>query len=663
MNHEDYLRLCQEIWEHNKRYYIDHAPIISDEEFDRLLRSLEEVEREHPEWVTPTSPTQRVGEMLTEGFQTVVHRTPMLSLANTYSTEEIDDFIARMHKLVGREDLAFICELKMDGIAVSVRYEKGCFGQAVTRGDGKQGDDITNNMKTIASLPLQIYGRDIPEVLEVRGEVFMPVEAFQKFNDQREKAGEVLLANPRNAAAGALKLLDPKETAKRELAVVFYAVAEVSPGQLRSQYAVHEHLHRWGLPTLQYAEKCRTLQEIWAFAEKIKQVRPLLPYHIDGMVIKLDDLHEGARLGNTGKSPRAAVAYKFAAEQAATRIRDIIVQVGRTGVCTPVAELEPVLLAGSTIARATLHNEEEVRRKDIRVGDLATIEKGGDVIPKVVAVDLASRPLDSHPWQMPAHCPSCNTLLVRTPGEVAVRCSNAKQCPEQQLRRVVYFASKEAMGIENLGEKVVEQLMARRFVTKPSDIYKLTEMHLYQLDGFKTRAVQRLLESIDQSRNVPLPRFIMALGIKHVGAGTADLLARKAGNVETLAGMTKVELISIEGIGEKVAGAVVEFFQDEANMEEIHTLLACGVKPQKVEVVNYSGHSFHDKTFVLTGTLEKYTRAGAGSLIKERGGKLVGSVSGKTDFLLAGAAAGSKLAKAKALGVRVLDEAEFDAML
>lgn len=663
MDKAEYKKLCREVWEHNRKYYVDHAPTISDEEFDSLLKKLEHIEKEHPEWVTPTSPTQRVGEMLTEGFKTVKHRIPMLSLANTYSTQEIEEFIKRIRKLSGKSHIAFSCELKMDGIAVTVRYENGALAQAVTRGDGKKGDDITSNMKTIFSLPLQLYGENIPEILEVRGEVFMPVAAFEKLNADRETSGEPLFANPRNAASGSLKLLDPGITAKRNLAVVFYAVAEISENHLSSQYQSHHYLRKLGLPTLDYLKKCDTIAEIWDFAEEVRKARSKLPYHIDGIVIKLDDLKEQQRMGNTNKNPRWAVAYKFAAEQAQTRIKAITVQVGRTGVCTPVAELEPVFLAGSTISRATLHNEEEIQRKDIRVGDLATIEKGGDVIPKVVEVDVKARSTNSEPWKMPSHCPSCGSELIKSAGEVAVRCPNTVGCKEQQLRRIVYFTSKQAMDIDNLGEKVVEQLIQRGFVKKPSDIYRLTAMELLQLDGFKSKAVDRVLKGIDQSKNVSLSRFIMALGIKYVGAGTAELLANKAGDIDTLSKMSVEDLLSIEGVGEKVAHEVVDYFANKENQDEIQRFIAAGVQPQKVEIKVFEGHPFSGKTFVLTGTLEKYTRSSASSLIKERGGKVTNSVSKNTDFVLAGDTPGSKKDKAEALGVSILTESEFEKMI
>lgn len=661
--HEEYLKLCQEVWEHNRLYYVENQPTISDEEFDALLKRLNDIEKTHPEWITPDSPTQRVGEMLTGGFKSVEHAIPMLSLANTYSKDELEEFVKRIHKLVGNSNVAFSCELKMDGIAISVRYENGRYVRGVTRGDGKKGDDVTANLKTVQSLPLKLMGKEIPEVLEVRGEVFMPHKAFEESNKQRAKAEEPLWANPRNAAAGALKLLDPHEVAKRNLAVVFYGIAEESSHQLTSQTDVHSFLRNNGLPILHLHAKCHSMDEIWNFAEKVRKIRPSLPFDIDGIVLKLDDLREQKHLGATGKNPRWAVAYKFAPEQAVTRILDITVQVGRTGILTPVAELEPVLLAGSTISRATLHNADEVQRKDIRIGDTVTIEKGGDVIPKVVSVQLALRPRHSIPWSMPESCPNCGTAVFRQSGEVAFRCPN-KHCGEQLYRRLVYFASKNAMDIEGMGEKVVEQLIQRGFISRPSDIYLLSEAELSQLEGFKEKSVHNLLEGIEKSKSISLPRFIMSLGIPHVGAGISELLALKSGDIATLSNMTEDELLQIEGIGPKVAAAVVEYFKDKHNKEEIDHLLSRGVAPQKIVSQNiYSEHLFKGKTFVLTGTLPNYSRSAAAALIKERGGKVTESVSKNTDFVLAGADPGSKLEKAHKLGVKVLSESEFTQML
>lgn len=659
MNQHQYEELCKEIWEHSRRYYIDNDPAISDQEFDLLLKKLEEIEKEHPDWITPSSPTQRVGEMLSGGFKAVTHEVPMLSLANTYSKEEIIDYIKRIQKLTGEQHPVFTCELKMDGIAVSVRYEKGFFVRGLTRGDGHKGEDVSSNIKTIAKLPLRLYGKNIPDALEVRGEVFMPHEVFKKLNEERSKIDSSLWANPRNAAAGSLKLLDPRESAQRHLNIVFYGIANENLKGLTSQYAVHGYLKELGLPVLHTYAKCHNPDEIWDYAEKVLAQRKKLPFDIDGIVIKLDDIQQWSYVGSTDKNPRWAIAYKFAAEQATTRILNITVQVGRTGVLTPVAELEPVFLAGSTIARATLHNQDEIKRKDIRVGDLATIEKGGDVIPKVVSVDLHMRLQGTHPWHMPSKCPSCGEPVVQIEGEVAVRCINNEGCPEQQLRRLIYFAGKDAMDIDNLGEKVVEQLFKKGFVHKPSDIFKLTEVQLSQLDNFKAKSIHNLLTSIEKARDVPLERFIMALGIKYVGSGTAEALAIKAGDIHHLMKMSKEDLLKIEGVGDKVAGAVSDYFADPKNRQEIEKLLANGVTPQSVKMLKLGGHAFAGKTFVLTGTLQRYSRNEAAALIKERGGKVTDSVSKKTDFVVAGENAGSKLEKAQSLGIKILSEEDF----
>lgn len=658
-----YDQLCQLIWHHNRLYYITHTPEISDEEYDHLVKRLEQMEKEHPDWISPSSPTQRVNESPTEGFQTIVHQTPMLSLTNTYSKEEIEDFIVRIQKQLGNKPFAFSAELKMDGIAISATFEKGRFVRGVTRGDGKSGDDITPNMRAIESLPLQLYGENIPEFMELRGEVFMRRSIFQKLNEQKNQEGEQLWANPRNAAAGSLKLLDPQESARRGLSIVFYGIANESSGFLTKQSQVNPFLHSLGLPTLDYTAYCKTTDELWNFAEKIRGLRSSLSYDIDGIVIKLDDLKEQKRIGNTGKNPRWAIAYKFAAEQALTRIQDITVQVGRTGILTPVAELEPVFLSGSTIARATLHNEEEIQRKDIRIGDIVTIEKGGDVIPKVVSVDTSKRLSHTHPWLMPTICPSCGSPVLRVSGEVAVRCPNEHQCPEQQIRRLVYFVGKDAMDIDHMGEKVVTQLFQKGFVRVPSDIYRLTKEEVSQLAGFKIKSIQNLLTSIEQSKKVNFSRFIMALGIKYVGVGTAELLALKTGTIEKLSQMTEESLKKIDGIGDKVAQAVVHYFSQSINQIEIQRLLAAGVKPIMMEVVQFTGHLFNSKNFVLTGTLEHYTRSSAAALIKERGGIVTNTVSKKTDYILAGDDPGSKLEKGKELGILILSENEFMSLL
>lgn len=655
MTHQDYLRLCEELWLHNRRYYQDHDPLISDYAYDQLLKKLEQAEKEHPEWINENSPSQRVGESTTGNFPSLVHAVPMLSLANTYTKEEIEDFLKRVVKLTGKKENRYSCELKMDGIAVTVYYKNGSFFKGATRGDGREGDEITANLKSIQSFPMKIPYQG---TIEVRGEIFMPHDTFSTINRARVNRGEEPWANPRNAAAGSLKLLDPKEVSRRGLQIVFYGVAGELPG-VATQTDVHRFIHQQGLPAVGMYGTCQTMDEIWNFAEKILAARPSLPYDIDGMVVKLDDLREQNALGSTGKNPRWAIAYKFAAEQVTTTIRDITVQIGRTGVLTPVAELAPVLVAGSTISRASLHNQEEIERKDIRLGDSVIIEKGGDVIPKVVEVLKEFRAPTSVPWKMPITCPSCGTPVAIVEGEVAVRCPNNLECPEQQLRRIEYFAGKEAMDIENMGEKVVQQLVKKGFVKYPSDIYTLTAEKLQQLEGFKEKSVQNLLAAIEKSKHLKLDRFIMALGIKHVGSGTAEELARHFGNLTAFLHSTKEQLLAINGIGEKVANAIEDFLKDPDAQEELSRLLVGGVIPQNVDQAKHMDHAFSGKTFVLTGGLQNFTRSEAAALIKERGGKISESVSKKTDFVVAGEDPGSKYEKAKTLGITILSEDQF----
>ena len=655
---KDYQNLVGEIWRHNKLYYVDHNPEITDEEFDFLLKKLELMEKEHPEWVTQASPTQRVMESLTEGFKTITHRIPMLSLANTYSKDEIALFIKRMDKLTGHTQHSFSVELKMDGIAISASYFKGHLIQGVTRGDGQKGDEITSNLRTIHSLPLQL-SKDAPEFLELRGEVFMPHLQFKRLNLLKKEADEPLYANPRNAAAGSLKMLDPRIVSMRGLACVFYGIAQIEGKKLKTQFESHEYLKRLGLPVLKEVALCSNLDEIFAFAEKVRELRAKLPFDIDGIVIKLNNLREQELIGSAGKHPRYACAYKFAAEQAETKILDITVQVGRTGVLTPVAELVPVFLSGSTIARATLHNQQEVMRKDIRIGDSVTIEKGGDVIPKVVKVNLERRLSYAPSWEMPKFCPACGTSVIMAEGEVAVRCPNYTACPEQVLRKIIYFAGRDAFDIENLGEKVAEALFKKEYIKTPADLFILTKEQLSTLDNFKEKSIQNLLSSIEKAKQVPLDRFIMALGIKHIGAQMAEVLAIKTQSMQKLMHMTKEDFLAIEGVGDKVAEALIEYFNLDENREEVKKLFMRGVTPHPLNPPAFLNHPFNGKTFVITGTLENYTRQEAGKLIKDRGGKVLDSVSKKTHFLLYGHDAGSKLEKAKQLNIPLLTEAEF----
>ncbi len=662
MNTREYLALVAELIECDKRY-AEARPIISDYEYDRKMEQLIFYEMAHPEQIAPDSPSQRLWETSTEGFQQKAHLVPMFSLANTYSEDEVSDFVARVLKRLEKKQTFFCCELKMDGTAISLRYEKGKLVHALTRGDGKVGDDVTANIRTIRTVPQKLSGAHIPDQLEVRGEVYLSLNTFQELNARREEEGLEPFANPRNAAAGSLKLLDPKEVAKRKLNIAFYGIAEgMSP--VKTQMEVHAYLKKLGFPTADedHLARCHDLAGIMHFAEKIREKRDQLPFEIDGIVVKVDELKEWGLLGATGKTPRFAVAYKFAPEQAITEVEEITVQVGRTGVLTPVAELKPVSLAGSTIARATLHNEDEVKRKDIRVGDFVVIEKGGDVIPKVVSVELKKRPKETKPWHMPNKCPVCHTAVIRKENEVAVRCPNLL-CGAQKTRRIIYFASKHAMDIEHMGEKVVEQLVEKGLISRPSDIYLLGEKELSLLEGFKEKSIRNLLDSIEASKECTLARFLMGLGIKYVGTETAELIASEMGDLDHVLKASEDDFVAMEGIGPKTAQAVAAFLHDPINQEEIKLLLQNGVHPQKGTRHKIAGHAFQGKTFVLTGSLQHYTRDAASDLIKERGGKVVGSVSKKTDYVLVGDEPGSKYDKAKELGVPILDEAAFQALL
>lgn len=660
--YDDYISLVEEVRSHDFYYYQEARPIISDFEYDKLYKELETVEKAHPDWILQTSPTQNINDAAHPKFKRVEHRYPMLSLANTYSEEEIGDFIHRVEKLLEQKGAKFALELKMDGIAVSLRYEKGVFVQALTRGDGKKGDDITQNVRAIRSLPLKLQGAKIPEILEVRAEVFMPLSVFHALNVAKGKEGEELLANPRNAAAGSLKLLDAREVFRRKLSILVYDIAEQSEYSLSHQHEIAPYLKGLGFPVFDDGERevATSLEDIIAFAHKIEKKREQLPFEIDGIVIKLDNIAKRKGLGFTAKVPRWATAYKFAPRKAETILEAITMQVGRSGVLTPVAELKPVFLAGSTISRASLYNLDEIKRKDIRVHDIVSIEKGGDVIPKVVAVEHSRRSLSSKPFEVPTFCPSCGTLLKKEESQVALYCPNYKECPAQNLRKIIFFASKEAFDIENLGIKVVEKLANAGFVQKFSDIFRLKKEDLLSLEGFQERSASQLIEAIEKSKDVPFYRFILSLGIKHVGKGVAEVVANHCKTVEKFVNLQKEELLELEGIGEKVAEAVVMYLEEEAHIKEMDALLSLGVKIMPPKEAKNSSHPFYGKTFVITGTLEHFTREEAAESIKDFGGKVSSSVSSKTDYLLCGKEPGSKLKKASELGIKILTEEEYE---
>lgn len=658
MSYEEYLKLIDDIRYHDRLYYVLHKPVINDEAYDALFSRLVDIENQHPEWVKSSSPSQRVSEEPSKGFARVQHEVPMLSISNTYSEKEVEDFTERMKKVAHVD--SYFAELKMDGIAVSVTYKKGHFTEAATRGDGMAGDDITANCYMISSLPLTL--ENAPDLLVLRGEVYMPHESFEALNKERESAGEEIFANPRNAAAGSLKLLNPVLTARRGLSILFYGIAKTSKKSVHFQHEIPSYLASFGLPVMKDYKLCHSVKDIMDFASHVQQKRKSLPFDIDGLVIKVDRLSLHDEIGYTGRSPRFVIAYKFEAASAETVVKSITLQIGRTGVVTPVAELEAVFLAGSTISRATLHNEEEVARKDIRIGDHVIIQKGGDVIPKIIEVVKDKRKEGSTPWKMSLTCPSCHTALVKDEEGVAVRCPSSATCPAQMLERLIFFASKDAMDIDNLGIKVMEQLFHKGLVRSFSDIYGLTRDDVAKLTGFKEKSISNLMESIEKSRKVPLGRFILALGIRHVGTSTAEEIAAAAGSLERFRHMTKEDFMSIEGVGETVADSLVFFLHHKINQEEIDRLIEKGVHPYHKGLV-LSNHAFSGKTFVITGTLHGYSRSEASTEITERGGKVSDSVGKKTDYVLVGQDPGSKLEKAQKLKITILSEEDFAKLL
>lgn len=656
--------------EHNYRYYVLSQPSISDREFDAMLDELLRIESEHPELVTPYSPTQRVGSDLTQSFPTVTHARPMLSLANTYTHEELREFDRRVRDRLGSEPYRYVAELKIDGVAISLIYEQGLLVRGVTRGNGEQGDDITPNIRTIRSLPLRvrpvkIEGKPL-ENFEVRGEVYMAVEDFEAMNAERELAEEKTFANPRNSTAGTLKLLDPKIVAKRPLNVFLYYLTtdDVRLGQHSGNLDL---LGRLGFPINPHWEPCATIDDVLAFCDRWEGARETLPYQIDGIVVKVDSIDQQDELGMISRSPRWAIAYKFEAHTAQTRLHDITLQVGRLGRVTPVAELDPVFLAGSTISRATLHNEDFIKERDIRVGDTVVIEKGGDVIPKVNEIVPEARPESAEPFVFPTICPCpLETPLHRPEGKADYFCEHA-ECPWQIRGRIEHFASRAAMDIDGLGEKVVDQFVTIGWLRNYADIFDLHEHRdeIAALERWGDKSADNLLAGIEQSRNRPFARVIFALGIRHVGASIARVIASEFNTIDRLAEASQEDLTAVHEIGPHIAESIVHFFADAGNRELIERLRKAGVTmegPART-VVAPEDSPFAGKTFVLTGTLERYTREQASALIEERGGKTSGSVSKKTDAVLAGTSAGSKLEKANKLGVRVIEEEEFERML
>ncbi|BCV25426.1 MAG TPA: NAD-dependent DNA ligase LigA [Firmicutes bacterium] len=655
-------QLRRQLEYHNWRYYVLDDPVITDSQYDRLLRELMRLEEEHPELKTPDSPTQRVGGAPRPEFGTVVHRVPLFSLANAYNEEELRDFDRRIRDLAGDAKVEYVVELKIDGLAVSLTYENGVFVQGATRGDGVTGEDITANLRTVRSLPLRLHPEaGAPPLVEVRGEVFMPKQAFLELNARREEEGEPLFANPRNAAAGSLRQLDPKVTAARSLDTFLYGLGAAEGLEPATHWELLEFLRRAGFKVNPHIRMAANIEEAIAYCLSWRERRAELPYPIDGLVLKVNSLELQRALGTTAKSPRWAIAYKFPAEQGETRLKEIIVSVGRTGVLTPTAVFDPpVHLAGTTVSRAALHNEEIIHARDIRVGDIVLVEKAGDIIPEVVASRPERRTGKETVFHMPQKCPACGAEVVRLPGEVAHRCPNVS-CPARLRESLLHFGSRAALDIDGLGPALINLLLERGLIKDVADLYHLQAEELAELPRFGAKSAANLLAALAASKTRSWDRLLYALGIRYVGATVAKTLAAHFPDLRSLMAAGREELTAIPGVGEKVAASLVDFFAEPRNRETIERLAAAGL--------NMSGRRreragpLSGKTFVLTGTLAGFTRSEAQAAIEERGGRVTGSVSRATDYVVAGEKPGSKLDKARALGVPVLSEEEFKKLL
>lgn len=658
--------LSAELEEHNHRYYVLAAPVITDQAFDFKLKELEALEKEWPDFASPNSPTQRVGGDITKSFATVQHRYPMLSLSNSYSREEVAEFVARVEEEIGRT--MYVMELKYDGVAISLSYKDGELVRGVTRGDGEKGDEITANVRTVRSIPLKLRG-DFPKELEARGEILFMRVQFDKLNAERAKNGEELYANPRNTAAGSLKQQDPKDVAKRGLDNFIYTLqGEHLP--TRSHYDNIMAARTWGFktpdPARRFIERADSVEGIMAFIDHWDKVRHKLEMDIDGIVIKVDDLRVQEELGLTAKSPRWAIAYKFQAEQAATRLNDVVYQVGRTGAITPVAELEPVLLAGTTVKRASLHNADQIAKLDLHIGDTVLVEKGGEIIPKIVGVVMEQRPKDASLVVFPHACPECGTVLIRLEGEAQHYCPNEHQCPPQITGRIEHFVGRKMMAIDGLGGETVVELVNAKLIGNVADLYELKKEQLLQLGkGWGEKSAQQVIDGIEASKKIPFEQVLFAIGIRHVGETVAKKIARGAGSMERLAAMTQEELVQLDEVGPVIAESIVDFFAVQGNREIVDRLRQHGLRMEldPSEVV-LAGDKLKGLTFVVSGVFRNFSRDGIKETIERNGGKVSGSISSKTSYVLAGADMGpAKRAKADELKVRVIDEDEFTRMI
>lgn len=655
-------QLRNEIRRHDYLYYALNQPQISDRQYDKLFAELKALEQANPELVTPDSPTQRVSGRPLEGFAAVRHTIPMLSMDNTYSADELRAFDERIRKQLGGEDYDYVVELKFDGLAVSLRYENGRLVTAATRGDGEVGDDVTANVRTIKAVPLALLdGGGIPGILEVRGEVYMPTKSFIELNKQRSQTGEPVFANPRNAAAGSLKLLDARITAARNLSFFAYAAGEVSEPLAQTHYETLQNFKQFGLPVNPHNAKAGDIEQVIDICFSWSEKRLTLDYKTDGMVIKINRFDQRDALGATGRAPRWCISYKFAAERAQTTIESIDVQVGKSGILTPVANLTPVLLAGTTVKRASLHNFDELARLDARCGDTVLIEKAGEIIPQVVEVEKELRPAGAVPFKVPAKCPNCGSAVAKDKEGVYIRCVNP-DCLGQLKERLRYFAGRDQMDIENLGPALIEQLVESGLVKNFADLYKLQKSDLMTLERMGEKSADNVIAAIEKSKARPLWRLVAALGIRHIGGQSADILAEHFGSLDALMAADVEALQTVEQIGPKIAESVYEYFRNPANRAVIEGLLTAGVRPEQPKKVRRAGQ-LAGKTIVVTGTLEKFTRPQIEQAIKQAGGKPASSVSKKTDFVLAGKEPGSKLDRARQLGVKVIDEKQFQEII
>jgi DNA ligase (NAD+) len=659
-------KLREEINFHNYRYYVLDDPAVSDAEYDRLLRELESLERQFPRLVTPTSPTQRVGAPPLEKFETVRHTIPMLSLANAFDEEEVREFDARMKRFLGTSAAVEYCaELKMDGVSVELIYEEGRFVTGSTRGDGFVGENVTQNLKTIKSIPLALRparSRPFPSRLEVRGEVFLPLRAFREFNLKRQSSGELLFANPRNAAAGSLRQLDSSITAQRPLDIFCYGVGQIVDGAFSTQWELLEGLKEWGLRVNPHRKVCPGIEEVLAFYREVDELREKLPFEIDGLVLKVNSLRLQANLGAIARSPRWALAFKFQPSQVTTKVVDIFVNVGRTGALTPTAMLEPVHVGGVTVSSATLHNQDEIERKDVRIGDTVVIQRAGDVIPEIVRVIPEKRTGDERKFRIPERCPVCGSDTARPKGEAVTRCTNAA-CPARLKESIIHFASRDAMNIEGLGEKIIEQLTSRGLIRDYADLFALTREEMLTLERMGPKLAGNILAAIQNSKKTSLDRVIYAIGILHVGDHIAKLLAREFRTLDELSRAPLEKLTSIKGIGKEIASAVVQFFQQEGNRRAIKKLEEFGVQYPSTAPPPRKDHPLEGRSFVFTGALKTLSREEAESRVETLGGRASSSVSRKTDFVVVGEEPGSKYEKARELGVKVLSEKEFVEMV